>query len=171
MGQGELFALDALTFKHLLALVDSPTFMELVHEIEDGWSENHRLLCRKSWPELHKCLTGSRSDPLAGPEPLRECFLGDRYLTEPNGGYIVAVLMADKVPRLASALASLDVNWLRGQCEQLFPNDDPDGWVAELAEMLAAVREFYQHAAASGHSVLFTTDELLEDIYPPSNRA
>jgi hypothetical protein len=165
MGQGELFALDADTFRSLLALTGTPSLLEFVHEIEDGWSESYRLPCWKSWPELHKCLTGIPS------EPLRECFLGNRYLTDPNGGYIVAVLMADKVPGLASALASLDVNWLRGQCEQLFPNDDPDDWVAELAEMLATVREFYQHAAASGRSVLFTSDELLKDIYPPSNQA
>src|SRR5262245_8275607 len=108
MGQGELFALDAVAFRRLLALTDNSALMDLVQEIEDTWDGEHRLFCWKSWPELHKCVTGSLSDPKAGPVPLSECFLGSQYLTDPNGGYLVAVLAANKVPELVIALEPLD---------------------------------------------------------------
>jgi hypothetical protein len=78
------------------------------------------------------------------------------------------VLAADKVLELASALESLDATWLRRQCELLFPNDETDDWVAELTATLAAAQGLYQQAAESGRSVLFTSDELLKDIYPLS---
>ncbi|QJW92820.1 DUF1877 family protein [Frigoriglobus tundricola] len=169
MGQGELFALDGATFQRLVALVDSPSLMELVQEIEDTWDENQRLACWKSWPELHKCLTGSHSDPKAGPAPLHECFLGNRYLTDPNGGYIVALLDANKLTALLTALEPPGTAWLRGQCKRLFADDYSDDWFTGLSELLSAAREFYRQAVESGHSVLFTSDEVLADIYAPGD--
>jgi hypothetical protein len=171
MGQGELFALDTATFERLLTLADSHALMELLQEIEGTWDKTHRLYCWKTWPELHKCFTGSLSDPKAGPLPLHECFLGSQYLTDPNSGYLVTLLNADEVSGLVMALESLGPTWLREQCEQLFEGDSIDWWLVELANMLAAVREFYRHAAASSRSVLFTSDERLKDIYPTSAQA
>src|SRR5438046_5364497 len=107
MGQGELFALDSVMTRRLLALLGDPQLMDLVSEIEDTWDENHRCPCWKSWPELHHCLTGTRNNPTGGPGPLHKCLLGSRYLLDPNGGYIVALLPADEVPELAAAMEVL----------------------------------------------------------------
>ena len=72
---------------------------------------------------------------------------------------------------LEQSVRALGATWLRGQCARLFPYDDPDDWVEEVAGLLAGVREFYRRAAASGRSVLFTSDELLDRIYPPGGQA
>ncbi len=170
MGQGELFALDAATTMRLLTCDGEALRMELVTEIEGSWDENERLPCWKTWPEIHHCLTGG-TDPKGGPGPSHKCLLGSRHLLDPNGGYMAALLPSEEIPELVTALDALDAKWLRRQCEQLFAAEHPDGlpeeWFQSLTDLFLAIKAFYQRAAASSRSVLFTTDELLGTIYTP----
>src|SRR5437763_1038399 len=113
MGQGELFALTPEVLNRLIAGVRRSDIMDEVHEIEDFWEEEYRLPCWKTWVEIHYCLTGGTCDPRGGPEPLNRCLLGSRHLTNPDEGYIAALLFPEEVPSTVAALDELSTEWLR----------------------------------------------------------
>ena len=93
-----------------------------------------------------------------------------------RGAFVLALTLSFANTRFSERRAgtlaeanAIGTAWLRGQCEQLFAGDYSDDWFTGLSELLAAVREFYRHAANFRRSVLFTSDEILDDIYPPSS--
>jgi hypothetical protein len=169
MGQGELFAIPAELAQRLCGCRDNDQLMRLVEAIEEGWSSDQRCPCWKEWVEIHYCLTGSRSNPKAGPAGLYQCFLGSRHLTDPDGGYMVTLLLPEEVPPLSAALGSLGAEWLREHFIAMFgaeyPGPVPEDYLQSLAELFLAITRFYAKAAG-GSGVLFTTDECLSTIYP-----
>src|SRR5438132_2888133 len=120
MGQGELFAISAELMERLIGCKANRELMELIEELEESCSSDHRQFCSKEWVEIHQCLTGSRQNPKAGAPFLHRCFLGTRYLTDPDGGYIVALLCPDEVPPLALALMELTDDWFRKRFVAIF---------------------------------------------------
>lgn len=114
-----------------------------------------------AWEPIHRCLTGDRTNDLrftCGPMPLKLAVLGGRQIY--RHGYRTASLIdADKVPRLARALAKIDEAWMRAKFfdlpERLLPQID-----VELFEwMWDHFRElppFFAQAAEGGNAVVCT---------------
>jgi hypothetical protein len=169
MGQGELFAIPEELVQRLLGCTGDGQVMALVEEIEEGWNGDQRLPCWKEWAEIHHCLTGSRSNPRAGPAGLHRCFLGSRHLTDPDGGYMVTLLLPAEVPSLSVALAGLGTDWLRARFIAMFGagwgQPIPEDYLQSLAELFLDITRFYAKAASEGSGVLFATDEQLRTIY------
>ena len=144
--------------------------MDLVTATEEGWEEKQRQPCGKEWVEIHQCLTGSKSNPYGGPESLHRCLLGSHHLLDPNGGYIAALLLPEEVAPVASALNQLGKDWLQRSYTELFVSDwesaIPEEHLQELSDLFDSIRQFYRQTAASDRGILFTTDEILEDVVP-----
>ena len=115
----------------------------------------------EAWEPIHRCLTGDRSDGLLfpfGPMPLRLCVLGGRQIY--RHGYRTASLVdADKVPRVARALAEVEKKWMRKLFLAL-----PDTQFHEISDEMfewvwahfGDLPPLFVKAAAEGNAVICT---------------
>src|SRR5207244_1532959 len=89
--------------------------VEAVEKLLQPWLERLEQLpvhveMDKAWEPIHRCLTGDRCPDLfftCGPMPLKLCVLGGRQVFR-HGYRTASVVDADKVPRVAKALAKID---------------------------------------------------------------
>jgi hypothetical protein len=140
--------------------------MDAVEELLQPWLERLETLplhvaMDKAWEPIHRCLTGDRYADLffaCGRMPLKLTVLGGRQIF--RGGYRTASLVdADKVPRVAKALAKIDRPWMR---EQFFGlpdaqfheiNEEMFEWMWGHFESLAP---FFGAVASQGNAVICT---------------
>jgi hypothetical protein len=115
----------------------------------------------KAWEPIHRCLTGDRCPDLSfrcGPLPLKLAVLGGRQIF--RHGYRTASLVdADKVPRVAKALAKIDRAWMYERFFNLPDtqfheiNDEMFDWMWEHFEKLPP---FFNQVASDGNAVICT---------------
>jgi hypothetical protein len=139
--------------------------VEAVENLLQPWLERLEKLpvhveMDKAWEPIHRCLTGNRG-PLNftyGPMPLKLAVLGGRQIF--RHGYRTASLVdADKVPRVAKALAKIDRAWMH---ERFFAlpdtqfheiNEEMFEWMWEHFEMLPP---FFGKVASEGNAIVCT---------------
>lgn len=140
--------------------------MEAVGELLQPWLERLEELplhveMDKAWEPIHRCLTGDRSLGLFftwGPMPLKLCVLGGRQIFR-LGHRTASLVDADKVPRLAKALAKIDRAWMHERFfqlpdEQFHEIDEVEfAWVWEHFELLPP---FFSKATSEGNAVICT---------------
>jgi hypothetical protein len=140
--------------------------MKAVEKLLQPWLERLEELpvhvdMDKAWEPIHRCLTGDRTPdlyPPGGPMPLKLVVLGGRQIF--RLGYRTASMVdADKVPRVAKALAKIDQAWLS---ERFFKLPDTQfheiddvtfGWVWEHFQELPP---FFARAAADKNAAICT---------------
>jgi hypothetical protein len=137
-----------------------------VEELLQPWLEGIEELPRhvqmnKAQEPIHRCLTGDRSRDLLftyGPMPLKLAVLGGRQIF--RQGYRTASLVdADKVPRVAKALAKIDRAWMHDRFFRLPDrqfhevNEEMFEWTWEHFEMLPP---FFGKVASQGNAVVCT---------------
>jgi hypothetical protein len=115
----------------------------------------------KAWEPIHRCLTGDRCLDLSflcGPMPLKLAVLAGRQIF--RHGYRTASLVdADKVPRLAKALARIDRAWMQerffGLPDTQFHeiNEEMFEW---MWEHFVTLPPFFARVAAEGNASICT---------------
>lgn len=140
---------------------DESVLGELLEELEDGDDDGTSIDIDQSWNGIFWLLTGERE---AAPAPLGDAILGGEELEEEFGYGPPRVLDPQRVAAVARALATVDLDDLRGRFDAAAMNAAgvyPEGiWAQDgVFDLLIAanypdVRKFYADAAASGSSVL-----------------
>lgn len=140
--------------------------MTAVGELLQTWLERLEELpvhaqMDKAWEPIHRCLTGDRSADLiftCGPMPLKLVVLGGRQIYRHD--YRTASLVdAEKVPRVAKALANVEKEWMHERFMSL-----PDNQFHEIDEEmfewvwghLQKLLPLFTRAAADGTAIVCT---------------
>jgi hypothetical protein len=164
------FPVSSAEAEQLLAATEEGD--DAVHELLEPWLERRgrdpkefplRVEMDKAWEPIHRCLTGDYApahelDFEAGDYPLKLCVLGGDQLLE-EGYRTAAVITAEHVPAVASALAAVSKDWFR---ERFFAL--PDNQFHEINEEMFEwtwahfedLPPFFAEAAAKRCAVICT---------------
>jgi hypothetical protein len=165
---GRHLAITPAQFEELLRLAEADTedgdIWEAIQVIEEDLPARYYQDSDKAWDSIHRALSlDNTPDGIlayeAGEFPLDSVVLTEEQLGQ-GEDYIMSYQEPDHVALLASALAEVDVLWLRKRFFQLdpahtqYPIDEGEfdylwGWFQYLPP-------FYARAAAEGRVVLFT---------------
>jgi hypothetical protein len=159
------FALDAEQVAALQAVEegDRVDFVQETFE-ETLWSadKSRAQETDKAWDAIHRSLTDGSLGWLSGEYPLNHVIFGGEALYSEDD-YILSLKSPEQVRDAAAALRGISKEKLRAGYDDI----DPDSYGMPLSDedfeytwdWFQGVVEFYQRAAAAGHSVLFTADQ------------
>jgi hypothetical protein len=148
-------------------MLDDDAFDRLLADPEsDGWedpdyADDETEDIDKFWDALHVALTGVTTLDAADGNPLSQAILGVRELGEDNESEFVAVIGKGEVPRILTALRSVDIadavarlNPSKKIREATFPAGIwESGIEGVLPEVFGLLVAFYERAAAAGANV------------------
>ncbi len=159
LGQGVLLALTRDDSKALFACRTDEALLEFLQDRfnDSDWRKEGRLAsCDGVWRTLHACLTCDSVEAEANrvDQAIGQCLLGGRKLYR-GDDHIVALIRPDMVPHIASALAEMTQEELRGRLErsETSPNERA---LASSWKVVERLREFYALAANAGNAVVFS---------------
>lgn len=159
------FSLDADQVAALQAVEDGERVEFVQEEFEEKlWSDDKSRAQEtdKAWDAIHRSLTDGTLGWESGEYPLNHVIFGGMSLYD-DDDYILSLKSPEQVRDVASALKGITKEKLRAGYERI----DADAYGMPLSdedfeytwEWFQGVVEFYQRAAAAGHSVLFTADQ------------
>jgi hypothetical protein len=143
---------------------DDDVVLEVIMEIEEAWDHKHLIETDKGWDAIHRCLTGDntprgRLNPRKGSYPLKLCIIGGKQLYR-GSDYTIALVRPDQVPKVASALVTVDEAWLR---ERFFALDEracgypiSEDVFSYVCSCFRGVPELFARAGKEGRAVVFT---------------
>jgi hypothetical protein len=163
--RGVHFAIDAAMVTRLLEAEDDEDVAGMIEEYEEfaeSWDPRFEFETDKAWDALHRCLSDGTLDLAGGSFPLSHVVLGGMQLYE-GEDYVVALVRAEQVPEVATALAPIDEAWLRRRYDTLeFPDYQGVRSDEDFEYTWANFRGldvFFQAAAEDGRAVIFTVDQ------------
>src|SRR5215467_13979717 len=111
--RGVFFALTDTKDAALRATRDDAEVLAFIEEVEESWDRDWLCETDKAWDAMHRCLGDGTLDlDQDRSDPLVLAVLGGGQHHE-GDEYIVAHVLADRVPAVAAALAAVDDAWLR----------------------------------------------------------
>lgn len=156
MARGVHFALSDTELDELLAARGDEAVMEQIEEIEERWEKDWLCETDSAWQAIHLALTSGRA-----PRGLGRATLGGRQLYK-GDDYVVALVQARDVPKVATGLAQLD----EGSFRKLYDGIDVEQYGRPLSGedfsytwgWFLTLRAFWKRAAEAGRAVVFTVD-------------
>ena len=160
--RGVYFALGLEDARKVAATTSDAELRTIVQdEIEERGDEAWLFQVDKGWAGIHRCLTDGQLACDNGEYPLRACVLGGKQLHNEDD-FVVSFLTSQQVADVASALASVDREWLRERYRAIDPatygapaTDEEFDYIWTCFSGLPA---FFGRAVAAHRAVIFTVD-------------